>query len=557
MRQEEKWWQKEVIYQIYPRSFYDSNQDGIGDIPGIIEKLDYLSDLGVTSLWICPIFQSPMADNGYDISDYFAISEEFGTLEDVKRLIAEAKARGIKIILDLVVNHTSDEHAWFQEALRDPKSKYRDYYIFKEGTEAPNNWRSIFGGNVWEKLPNEDVFYYHTFHKKQPDLNWENPALREEVYQMVNAWLEMGIAGFRIDAITFIKKDLTFKSQPADGVDGLVKCTKTSRNQPGIEVFLKELKERCFQKYDCVTVAEAPGVPYDQLDQFIGPDGFFSMIFDFKHADLDVASGSEWFKRVAWTPEDLFQILEESQLAIQASGWGAPFIENHDQPRATSKYLLDQATNPLAVKAIGLLYFFLRGTPFIYQGQELGMINFERDGIDAFDDISSIDQYHRGMAEGLTAEEALHMINLRSRDNSRTPVQWTADATVGFTEGTPWLPIAERSEVRNAAHQVATSDSIFQFYKAMIALKQNPAHETLTLGDIAFPERQGNPVFLYRREDAGASYLIVVSLSETTETITLERPVKAVHLHNSQDYTIDQHLLTLPAFGALVIEEEK
>ncbi len=241
---EKKWWQSEIVYQIYPKSFQDSNNDGIGDILGIINRLDYLADLGVTTLWICPIFKSPMEDNGYDISDYFGIQEDFGSLEDVKELILQAKEKNIKILLDLVVNHTSDEHAWFQEALKNPQSPYRDYYIFKEGTERPNNWRSVFGGSVWEKLPNEDVYYYHSFHKKQPDLNWENPRLREDIYQMINQWLGIGIAGFRVDAITFIKKDLSFKSIESDGVDGLAKCTKVSRNQPGIEVFLHELNER-------------------------------------------------------------------------------------------------------------------------------------------------------------------------------------------------------------------------------------------------------------------------------------------------------------------------
>ncbi|MEY8463426.1 glycoside hydrolase family 13 protein [Streptococcus merionis] len=553
-----KWWQDEVIYQIYPRSFKDSNDDGIGDILGIIEKLDYLNDLGITSIWICPIFQSPMADNGYDISDYFAISEEFGTMEDVKELIAEAKKRGIKIILDLVVNHTSDEHAWFQEALHNPDSKYRDYYIFKSGTEAPNNWRSIFGGSVWEKLPNEDAFYYHTFHKKQPDLNWENPALREEIYQMVNTWLEIGIAGFRIDAITFIKKNLTFTSQPADGVDGLVKCTKASRNQPGIEVFLAELNERCFKKYDCVTIAEAPGVPYDQLDSFIGPNGFFSMIFDFKHADLDIASGSEWFKRVDWTPQELFRILEDSQLAIQQSGWGAPFIENHDQPRATSKYLLEHATTPEAVKAMGLMYFFLRGTPFIYQGQELGLINFKRSSIEEFNDISSIDQYYRGMDEGLTQAEALEVINLRSRDNARTPMPWTDDVFVGFSNHEPCLPITERSSVRQVAYQISARDSVLAFYKDMIALKKDERYSTLTHGEIHFPERGEEAVFLYRRSSETDSYLIVVNLSNEATTIILDKQPAKILLSN-QDINLDQyqnHRFQLPAFGAIVIEEE-
>ncbi|MEG0377668.1 MAG: alpha-glucosidase, partial [Eubacterium sp.] len=407
---DQKWWQREVVYQIYPKSFQDSNNDGIGDLKGIISRLDYLKDLGVTMLWLCPIFESPMDspndDNGYDISDYLKIADVFGTMEDLKELIAESKSRGMKIVLDLVLNHTSDEHAWFQEALRDPKSPYHDYYIFKEADAVPNNWRSVFGGSVWEKVEGRNEYYFHSFGKKQPDLNWENPELREALYSMINKWQQMGVAGFRVDAITFIKKDLSFKNQPADGADGMVKCTQTVRNQPGIEKMLGELRDKTFKRYDCMTVAEAAGIHYDQLDEFIGQDGFFSMVFDFKHADLDVASGSEWFKRIPWTVEDLRNRILDSQLFVQKYGWSANFIENHDQPRAITKYLLQYENNTDAVKMLGAMYFFLRGTPFIYQGQELGMANFKREGIEDFNDLSSIDQYYRSIEEGYTEEEA-------------------------------------------------------------------------------------------------------------------------------------------------------
>ena len=300
MKLDKKWWQDEVVYQIYPKSFKDTNNDGFGDIKGITEKLPYIHSLGATMIWICPIFTSPMADNGYDIADFEGIDPQFGTMADFDELLAESKKYNIKIILDLVINHTSDEHPWFQEAIRDKNSPYRDYYIFKEGIEPPNNWRSIFGGSVWEKLPNEDTYYLHVFDKKQPDLNWENPVLRKELYDMINRWLDRGISGFRIDSITFVKKDQDFASLPADGVDGLVSCKEKTRNRPGIEVFLNELKENTFDKYDCITVGEAPGVPYDEFSTFIGKDGYFSMIFDFHYADIDVESGSDWFKRTNW-----------------------------------------------------------------------------------------------------------------------------------------------------------------------------------------------------------------------------------------------------------------
>lgn len=551
-----EWWQSEIIYQIYPRSFQDSNQDGIGDIQGIIQRLDYLHELGITTIWISPIFESPMADNSYDISNYFGIASEFGTMEDFKELVLEAKKRQIKILLDLVVNHTSDEHSWFQQALADPQSKYRDYYIFKSGKKRPNNWRSIFGGSVWEKLPNEDMYYYHTFHKKQPDLNWENPQLRSEIHQMIIQWLQMGIAGFRVDAITFIKKDLSFKSIEPDGVDGLAKCTKVSRNQPGIEVFLKELQEKCFQPFQAVTVAEAPGVNYDELDQFIGKDGFFSMIFDFKAADLDVKSGSEWFKPVQWQLKDLYQKIEDSQLAIQKVGWGAPFIENHDQNRATSKYLKEHATNPTAQKALALMYFYLYGTPFIYQGQEIGMINFQRHHLQEFDDISSIDQYHRGIQEGLTPAEALAVINYRSRDNARTPMQWTDETYVGFSSVRPWLAITEQSAIRNVEAQMKDETSLWYFYKKIIAVKKMPEYATLTFGKIDFLPRMNEGVLLYRRYTEEKSFLIVSNLTNKEQIIQLDKPMKELILNNDVGFELIGKELKLSPFAALVLQEE-
>lgn len=494
-----QWWQEEVIYQIYPKSFNDSNGDGIGDIQGIIEKLDYLKDLGVTMLWICPIYKSPMDDNGYDITDYYAIEAQFGNMEDLEELIEKAKEKNIKIILDLVINHTSDEHEWFQKALADKSSKYHDYYIFKEGVKEPNNWRSVFGGSVWEKVSERNEYYLHCFGKKQPDLNWENKELRKRLYDMVNWWLEKGIAGFRIDAITFIKKDLSWESQAPDGVDGLVKCTKVSRNQPGIGIFLNELKENTFNKYQCMTVAEAPGVPYEELDEFIGDNGYFSMIFDFRYADLDIASGSEWFKRIDWNIKELNEKVMASQLAIQKYGWGANFIENHDQPRAATKYLRNHAADDRAVKTLAAMYFFLRGVPFIYQGQELGMMNFKRDSIDEFDDLSSIDQYYRSIQEGYSAEEALNFVNLRSRDNSRTPFPWNGEKYGGFSEVVPWIKMTEEYPEINVEKQTGKKNSILEFYRDMIWFRQKgPYREIFIYGKIEPMESDEN-VIAYKR----------------------------------------------------------
>ena len=549
-----QWWQKEIVYQIYPKSFNDSNGDGIGDIKGITEKLGYLSDLGVTMLWICPIYKSPMDDNGYDISDYFDLAPEFGIMEDLDELIEKASEKGIKIILDLVINHTSDEHKWFEEAIRNPESKYHDYYIFKEGEEVPNNWRSVFGGSVWEKVNGRNEYYFHAFGKKQPDLNWENEEVRKSLYDMVNYWLEKGIAGFRIDAITFIKKDLTYKSLEADGVDGLVKCTKTSRNQPGIEKFLHELKRETFNKHNCVTVAEAPGVGYDELDDFIGEDGYFSMIFDFKYADLDIASGSEWFKRVPWTVKDLRERIMASQMAIQEYGWSANFIENHDQPRSTTKYLLEQQNNKEAIKMLGAMYFLLRGTPFIYQGQELGMTNFERKSIDEFNDISSIDQYYRSIQEGLSEEEALKVINLRSRDNSRTPFPWNSSEYGGFSKVKPWLGMIENYKEINAEAQVGQDDSIYEFYKKMIDFRQNSIYsECLIYGNITAIDTENDEVIAYTRESGNETIYCYFNFSQNKVFEPLNIKSKKVIFNNLKEVDISEDGIILKPNQALLI----
>lgn len=518
---ERKWWQEEVVYQIYPKSFYDSNGDGTGDIRGIMEKLPYLEQLGVTMLWICPIFASPMDDNGYDISDYMALAPEFGTMEDLDELIAAAGRCGIKIILDLVINHTSDEHAWFQEALRDPDSPYHDFYIFKESREVPNNWRSVFGGSVWEKVPGREEYYFHSFGKKQPDLNWENANVRKTLYDMVNCWLDKGIAGFRIDAITFIKKDLSFLDREADGADGLVKCTKTVRNQPGIGEFLQELKRETFQKHDCVTVAEAPGVAYEELGDFIGENGYFSMIFDFRYADLDVASGSEWFKRVPWTVRELNDKIMASQRALQKYGWGANFIENHDQPRAATKYLREAQGNRDAVKMMAAMYFFLRGTPFIYQGQELGMTNFSRTGVEQFDDLSSIDQYYRSIQEGYGEQEALEFVNLRSRDNARTPFPWDSSLYGGFSRTEPWLEMNGNYVEINAKDQTGDEDSVLEFYRRMIAFRQKGEYrDCLIYGELK-PLESPDDVIAYERTDESGRILCCFNFADEVREVRI------------------------------------
>lgn len=552
-----EWWQEEVVYQIYPKSFCDSNGDGIGDIRGITQKLDYLEELGVTMLWICPIYKSPMDDNGYDVADYQALAEEFGTMEDLEELIGRARERGIKIIMDLVINHTSDEHRWFCRAMEEPEGKYHDYYIFREGKKEPNNWRSVFGGSVWEKVPGREEYYFHAFGKKQPDLNWENPQVREELFEMVRWWLDKGIYGFRVDAITFIKKDLTWADREPDGVDGLAKCTKASRNQPGIGEFLHELKEKTFDRYPCVTVAEAPGVPYEELGEFIGERGYFSMIFDFRYADLDIASGSEWFKRLPWTVRELGERIMKSQMALQKYGWGANFIENHDQPRAASKYLREGQDNPEAVKMMAAMYFFLRGTPFIYQGQELGMKNFQRASVEEFNDLSSIDQYYRSLEEGLTREEALRAVNLRSRDNARTPFPWTGERYGGFSEGKPWIGMTEEYPKINVREQRGRAGSVLEFYREMIAFRQKgPFRECLIYGDIQ-PVQSGESVIAYKRYTAEETIYCWFNFSgEETEEPLPQEELEFIW-GNTQRADMEEGRLRLAPYQAVLLKKKQ
>lgn len=552
------WWKEEVVYQIYPKSFYDTNGDGIGDIKGIAEKLDYLESLGITMIWICPIFPSPMVDNGYDISDFQGIHSDFGTMEEFDDLLEEAEKRDIKIVLDLVVNHTSDEHGWFKEALKNPESPYRDYYVFKKGTtnQPPNNWRSIFGGSVWEPVPNEPcMYYFHTFDKRQPDLNWENPHLREEIYTMVNWWLEKGIAGFRIDSITFIKKDQDYSSVTPDGADGLASVKHKGRNRPGIEIFLKELNQRTFNNYKCVSIGEAPGVTYEEFDQFIGENGYFNMIFDFKYADIDVMSGSEWFRKTNWTVEELKEKILLSQAALQSTGWGANFLENHDQPRSISKYIQDKNYhNGIGATALGALFFFLRGTPFIYQGQEIGMLNFDRSSLEDFNDVSSIDNYHRSILEGFSESDALGFVNERSRDNGRTPMQWDRSLNGGFTASEqPWLKLADESLKINVLDQEANKASVLNFYRSMIQLRNRSKYaDTLIYGEF-FPIETPESVIGYSRQ---VDYTIESYTNLSSEEQTLKCTAKNVLLNNYSELNISNGNIVLQPYQTILIEKE-
>lgn len=572
---DKKWWQKEVGYQIYPRSFYDSNNDGIGDLNGITAKLDYLKELGITLIWVCPIFKSPMDDNGYDISDYYDVNPEFGTKEDLERLIKEAEKRGIKIILDLVINHTSDEHEWFLEALKNPESKYRNYYIFKRGKNGlpPTNWRSHFGGSAWEKVEGEadengnEMYYLHLFTKKQPDLNWENPEVREELYKMVNYWLEKGIAGFRVDAINSIKKDENYLNLPVDGADGLAYNVKYTLNQPGIEEFLSELAKETFKKYNCMTVAETPMLEYERYNDFIGEDGFFSMIFDFSYADLDMTKGGFYYSLRDIPTIELRNAIFESQLTQQKYGWGAPFLENHDLPRSLNKFFGEKA-NETNAKLLGNVFFFLRGTPFIYQGQEIGMNNFVRNDISEFDDIASKDQYQRALGEKFSTEEALYFVNKRSRDNSRTPMQWGNSKNAGFSENEnikSWIKLTGSQAVTNVKNQLNDEKSIFAHYKKMIDLRQNGKYsDCLIYGEFIPVPLENEKIIAYVRKYGNQKILCISNFSCQKQEVKLNDIAKVlgekeitlgeILINNFDKIGKDEKKLNLEGFQSLLVE---
>lgn len=497
-----QWWKDAVVYQIYPKSFQDSNGDGVGDIRGIIQRLDYLKNLGINVIWLCPVYCSPMDDGGYDISDYYHVHPMFGTDEDMDELICKAGQMGIKILMDLVVNHTSDEHEWFQRALREPESEYADYYIFRETEDGtpPNNWRSYFGDRAWERVEGTNRFYLHAFSKKQPDLNWENPKLREEIYRMVNYWLDKGLGGFRIDAICNIKKRLEYGVFQPDGEDGLRYIGDWILNQSGIEVFLRELNEKTFRPHNSMTVAEA-NVPDELLGQFIGGEGFFSMVFDFSYTDIDVPDTGEWFAPRHFTIGELRDKIYRSQLRVQEKGWGAVYLENHDQNRSVNKYIPESDINYSSKTMLASLFLLLRGTPFIYQGQEIGMENILMDSLEDYDDIATHGQYARALRAGFGPKEAFSIVAGRSRDNSRTPMQWSRDANAGFSaSGKTWIKVNGNYKAINVKQQEEASDSVLHFYQKLIGLRRDSKYSRIIVeGEFVPFETEDDSVIAYKR----------------------------------------------------------
>lgn len=552
-----EWWQEKVAYQIYPKSFKDTKGNGIGDIKGIIEKLDYLKELGIDIIWISPCFLSPLADQGYDIADYYKIDPRFGSNEDMEELISEAKKRDMYILLDLVVNHCSDEHEWFRKAVADPKGPFAKYFYFEEGVDGhePNNWRSYFGGSVWEKVEGtENTYYLHLFHKKQPDLNWENPELREEIYKMINWWLDKGIAGFRIDAILNIKKVFPLRGHdfPVDRDDGMSNCTRMITEAEGIGDFLGEMRDRCFKPHHAFSVGEVFNETEAQIPEFIGENGYFSSMFDFR-AHSSARSELGWYDAGIVTPNMYRDACFLTQKLVNPVGFISTIIENHDEPRGVSFYIPKEDLSEKAKKFLATMQMLQRGLPFIYQGQEIGMENVVLTSIREVDDISTLDEYEVCLREGFSEEEALRIVNRYSRDNARTPVQWDSSKNAGFTTGTPWLPLNPNYKKINVAQQEKDPESVLSYYKKLTALRKNPEYkETMVYGDfVPFMAEEDRLMAFYRKGEK--TLLILGNYRKEERELELPAPVKKLVLSNAEP-RITGRKITLSGYEATILE---
>lgn len=531
-----KWWNDKVAYQIYPKSFLDTNGDGIGDLRGVISKLDYLKDLGIDIIWLSPIYKSPFVDQGYDISDYYSIAEEFGTMEEFDELLAEAKKRDMYIVMDLVVNHCSDKHEWFQKALADPDGEYAEYFYFVKGKDGqpPSNYRAYFGGSAWEQVPGTDKYYLHMFAKEQPDLNWENEKVRKEIYDMVNWWLDKGLGGFRIDAIINIKKNLDFPSFEPDMPDGSVSVVKMVESVNGVGEFLHELKTETFEKYDAFTVGEVFNMKEEELIEFVGDDGHFSTMFDFSTHELTWGDNG-WYDAKPIEFNSWRDTIFREQKRMQGIGFMANIIENHDEPRGVSRYLPAHALNENGKKMLATTSILLRGIPFIFQGQEIGMENCVRGDISEYDDISTIDQYNVAINAGFSKEEALKFCYEQSRDNARTPMQWSAEPGAGFTTGTPWLALNDNYKEINVAQQEGRKDSVLNYYKKLIAVRKHEKYKPILVYGDFVPAYETEPdIFAYWRisEDDDKKILVVANFGKEARTIKLEEQIGKVLLSN-------------------------
>ena len=543
------WWKEVVAYQVYPRSFNDSNNDGIDDLPGVIEKLDYLKDLGIDVIWLSPMYKSPNDDNGYDISDYQDIMDEFGTMEDFDRLLKGVHDRGMKLILDLVVNHTSDEHPWFIESKSSKDNPKRDWYIWadpKDDGSEPNNWESIFNGSTWQFDETTNQYYFHLFSKKQPDLNWDNPEVRESVFNMMNWWFEKGIDGFRVDAITHIKKTFEAGDLPVPEGKKYAPAFDVDMNQPGIQNWLQEMKDESLSQYDIMTVGEANGVNPDNAEEWVGEDkGKFNMIFQFEHLGL-WSTGDSQFDVKSYK-----EVLNRWQKRLEGIGWNALFIENHDQPRRVSTWGNDKDYWFESATSHAVVYFLQQGTPFIYQGQEIGMTNYPFESIETFNDVAVRNEYQIVKEQGGDVDQLLNKYRMENRDNSRTPMQWSDSTNGGFTEGKPWFPVNPNYKDINVAHQLDDEHSVLNFYKKLIQLKKS--HEIYTYGQFDLIDAENENVFAYTRQLEGKTVVVASNLTDKQSSLTLPFDIDedAIKLHN---YNSQLDATSLKPFEAFVAE---
>ena len=538
---EKKWWQSSVVYQIYPRSFADSNGDGMGDIPGITGKIEYLKKLGVNVLWICPIYQSPQDDNGYDISDYRAVYPEFGTMEDLKILIQKCQDNDIKIIMDLVVNHTSDEHPWFIEAKKSLDNPYRDYYIWRKGEDGqpPNDLMSNFGGSAWEYSPETDEYYLHFYSKKQPDLNWENPKLRQKIYDMMNWWLDQGIAGFRMDVIDLI---------------GKIPDQKIKENGPMLHKYLQEMNEATFGHRDSMTVGECWGATPEIGRLYTDPERKeLSMIFQFEQIQLDKKPGGQrWDLKPLYLP-DLKCVFSKWQTELEGHGWNSLFWNNHDLPRIVSRWGNDGDYRVLSAKMLATLLHGMKGTPYIYQGEEIGMTNVPFQTIDEFPDIETQNIYQERLKAGFTEEETMYAIRAKARDNARTPMQWNAEKNAGFTEGIPWYRVNPNYKEINVEQALADPESVFYHYQKLIQLRKE--HEVMVYGtyQLLFPEDED--LYIYTRTLEEEKWLIVCNFHEKTRKLQCKRAGQ-VMLSNYADTPAAEKITELRPYEAVIYQME-
>lgn len=515
-----KWWKESVVYQIYPRSFYDSNGDGIGDLNGITEKLDYLKELGVDVIWLSPVYQSPNDDNGYDISDYRAIMKEFGTMEDYDIMLDEAHKRGIRIVMDLVVNHTSDEHKWFIESRKSKDNPYRDYYIWrpaKDGKE-PNNWGSCFSGSAWEYDNTTDMYFLHLFSRKQPDLNWDNPKVRREVYDMMNWWLDKGVDGFRMDVISLISKDQTFPDGEP-GINGYASFNEPA-NGPHVHEYLQEMRREVLDGRETLTVGECSGVTLDEAKKYARSDGKeLNMVFQFEHMDVDADGTNKWSDK-KMDLRDLKKILTKWQKGLDTIAWNSLFWENHDQPRSVSRFGNDGEYRELSAKMLATCLHMMQGTPYIYQGEELGMTNVPFEDISDFRDLDSINAWHELVGQGVfTEDEMMKYLRYKSRDNARTPFQWDDTENAGFTTGSPWIMVNPNYKEINAKDQLEREDSVFRYYQKLIRLRKE--HEIIVYGsyDLVLPEDR--ELYVYTRTLGNEKLLVVCNFYGNTRIFAL------------------------------------